>query len=113
MFQQRLLLAVMHRLGTGGGTGCGGSTGVAKRTTHRSLQQRREAHQRIRQAEDGLELSIASLEAQQTQQKTLAQHLAREVDRLSLQANAPPAPDRASHLQLVPWLPTQPERNAA
>ena len=83
------------------------------RERRRSLQQRREAHQRIKQAEDGLELSIASLEAQQAQQQALAQHMAREVDRLSLQANAPPAPDRASHLQLVPWLPTQPERDAA
>ena len=83
------------------------------RERRRSLQQRREAHQRIQQAEDGLEFSIASLEAQQAQQQALAQHMASEVDRLSLQANAPPAPDGASHLQLVPRSPTQPERDAA
>ena len=64
-----------------------------------------------------LELQRMSLEQKsslpEAQQQALAQHMAREVDRLSLQANAPPAPDRASHLQLVPWLPTQPERDAA
>jgi len=88
------------------------------RERRRSLQQRREAHQRIRQAKDGLERSIASLESQQAQQQALAQQLASEVDRLRLHAHASPAHaspahDQASHRQWLPCSSTQPERDAA
>ena len=85
------------------------------RERRRSLQQRRQAHQRIRGAEDGLEQSIASIQAEQAQLQGLAQRLQHEVGRLLELANAPTANDRADspaqHLQLV--LPAQPVLAAA
>jgi chromosome segregation ATPase len=77
------------------------------RDRRQALVQRREAHGRIRQAEDGLERSIANLESLQAQCDRLAEQLAEDVDRLRHLAASPPAPNangaaaRSMHLQLV------------
>jgi hypothetical protein len=77
------------------------------RDRRQALVQRREAHGRIRQAEDGLERSIAGLESLEAQGQRLAAELAADVDRLRHLAAMPPAtaapgaPPRAMHLQLV------------
>ena len=84
------------------------------RDRRQALVQRREAHGRIRQAEDGLERSIANLESLQAQCERLAEQLAGDVDRLRHLAAMPPAslspgaPPRSMHLQLV-----QPTASAA
>ncbi len=70
-----------------------------------ALQHRREAHERIRTAEGGLERSIHGLEAQESQMLRLSDRLAGEVDNLRRQAVMPPAgdtPARMPTLQLVP-----------
>jgi hypothetical protein len=72
-----------------------------------ALVQRREAHGRIRQAEDGLERSIAALESLEAQGQRLASQLETDVDRLRHLATMPPsaatpgAAPRSTHLQLV------------
>ncbi len=85
------------------------------RERRRAMLQRREAHERIRAAEDGLERGIADLETQETQLKDLASRLAAGVDSLRLRAASPRAADasRAPHLQLVPASTPQPVRGAA
>ena len=77
------------------------------RDRRQALVQRREAHGRIRQAEDGLERSIANLESLEAQAQRLAAQLETDVDRLRHLAAMPPAaagpgtPARSTHLQLV------------
>jgi hypothetical protein len=72
-----------------------------------ALVQRRESHARIREAEDGLERSIAGLESLETQCRRLGEQLAADVDRVRHLAVSPPtastpgAPPRSTHLQLV------------
>ncbi len=84
------------------------------RDRRQALVQRREAHGRIRQAEDGLERSIAGLESLEAQAQRLGAQLATDVDRLRHLAAMPPAsvtpgaPPRSMHLQLV-----QPAASAA
>jgi hypothetical protein len=63
------------------------------RERRRALAQRREAHGRVRQAEDGLESGIQALEAQQLQSQRLAASLAAEVDSLRILAATPPSQD--------------------
>lgn len=78
------------------------------RDRRQALVQRREAHGRIRQAEDGLERSIANLESLDAQAQRLGAQLETDVDRLRHLAAMPPAaatpgaPARSMHLQLVP-----------
>lgn len=82
------------------------------RERRRALGQRREAHGRVREAGDGLERSIQSVEALEVQARRLATSLAAEVDSLCILAATPPSPEadavptsgaagRAAHLQLV------------
>ncbi len=83
------------------------------RDRRQALAQRRESLTRIRQAEDGLERSIAGLESLETQCERLAGQLATDVDRLRHLATMPPSaasaasatatgvPPRPGHLQLV------------
>lgn len=70
---------------------------------HRAaLQQRRDAHARIRAAESGLERSIEDLQAQETQMQRLVERIAGEVDGLRQQAALPPQAGSAQpRLQLV------------
>jgi hypothetical protein len=76
------------------------------RDRRQALAQRRESLVRIRQAEDGLERSIAGLESLDAQCRRLASQLEADIDRLRHLAAMPPAagpglPPRAAHLQLV------------
>ncbi len=86
------------------------------RDRRQALAQRREAHGRIRQAEDGLERSIAALESLESQGQRLTAQLETDVDRLRRLAAMPPAAaepgapnapaaanasSRSTHLQLV------------
>ena len=80
------------------------------RERRRAVLQRRDAHQRIRAAEGGLEASILALQAQQTHLAQLAARIDAEVDKLRRLAASPPSADspaRSPHLQLVP-APLQP-----
>ena len=78
------------------------------RDRRQALVQRREAHGRIRQAEDGLERSIAGLESLELQGQRLRTQLEADVDQLRHLAAMPPAASspgalpRSTHLQLVP-----------
>ena len=75
------------------------------RERRRAVMQRRDAHERIRAAEDGLESSIRDLEAQLAQLSQLRERIAAEVDRARRLAACPPTPEtaqRSAHLQLVP-----------
>ncbi len=75
------------------------------RDRRQALVQRRESLARVRQAEDGLERSIAGLESLDVQCQSLARQLEADIDRLRRLAVVPPAPGqpaRAAHLQLVP-----------
>jgi len=75
------------------------------RERRRAVVQRRDAHERIRAAENGLETSIQELQAQQTRLAQLAERVAAEVDKARRLATCPPVVDgagRSSHLQLVP-----------
>ncbi len=84
------------------------------RDRRQALAQRRESLSRVRQAEDGLERSIASLESLDAQCQRLASQLETDIDRLRHLAAMPPAAagpgllPRATHLQLV-----QPAASAA
>ena len=74
------------------------------RDRRRAVMQRRDAHERIRAAEDGLESSIQALQAQMDQFTQLAGRITTEVDKLRRLAACPPVLDgaaRNSHLQLV------------
>lgn len=77
------------------------------RDRRQALVQRRESLARIRQAEDGLERSIAGLESLDAQCQRLASQLEADVDRLRHLAAMPPAAAtpvtaaRSTHLQLV------------
>lgn len=73
-----------------------------------ALLQRREAHHRIRSAEDGLTQGIADLLAEDARLAALAERLAADADGLRILAATPPATasavpdtDRMQHLQLV------------
>ena len=96
------------------------------RERRRAVMQRREAHQRIRAAEDGLERSIQDLELAQGQARALSHRLAAEVDTLRCLAACPPAATagagpaadsdsaaRTARLQLVQPSNTVPIRGAA
>ena len=84
------------------------------RDRRQALAQRRESLTRIRQAEDGLERSIAGLESLDASCLRLGSQLETDIDRLRHLAAMPPAaagpglPSRATHLQLV-----QPAASAA
>ena len=75
------------------------------RERRQALVQRREAHSRIRQAEDGLERSIAGIESVHAQGQRLVVHLEGETDALRRLAAMPPVATpgavRPGHLQLV------------
>ncbi len=79
----------------------------------RMLAQQRDAHARIRSAEDGLEHGIDSLVSQAARMQRLAHGLAADVDHLRLLAATPPpsvvmpaeATPRAARLQLVAGAP--------
>ncbi len=74
------------------------------RDRRQALVTRREAHGRVRQAEDGLERSIAGIESLDLQCQRLAAQLGADVDRLRQMAAMPNATGlgaRPSHLQLV------------
>ena len=86
------------------------------RDRRQALAQRRESLTRVRQAEDGLERSIAALASLQAQCERLASQLETDVDQLRHLAAMPPAaavaasaataataaaPPRPAHLQLV------------
>ena len=88
------------------------------RERRQALAQRRDAHDRIQSATDGLERGIAELEAAEAQWERLADRLAADVDRLRILAASPPLtepptepPVRTPYLQLVPT--AQPARGAA
>ena len=82
------------------------------RERRRSLAQRREAHGRVRSAEDGLAHGILDLAAQEAQLKRQASALVADVEALRLLAASPPhagaaapradSPLRPPRLQLVP-----------
>jgi hypothetical protein len=81
------------------------------RERRQAVLQRRDAHARIRSAEDGLERSITELEADAARWQRLAERLAADVDSLRALAATPPVADaqpRAPHLQLVLSPPQQP-----
>ena len=74
------------------------------RERRRAVMQRRDAHERIRAAEDGLEASIQAVQAQQARLTQLADRIAAEVDKVRRLAACPPGVDgtaRSSYLQLV------------
>jgi hypothetical protein len=77
------------------------------RDRRQALVQRRESLARIRQAEDGLERSIAGLESLDAQCQRLGSQLETDIDRLRHLAAMPPvasgpgAAPRSTHLQLV------------
>jgi hypothetical protein len=87
------------------------------RERRRAVMQRRDAHERIRAAENGLESSIQDLQAQQSQFTQLGERIAAEVEKGRRLAACPPVGDnasRSSHLQLVPPPPSaQPFRVVA
>ena len=93
------------------------------RERRRTLAQRREAHGRVRNAEDGLEHSILGLAAQETQMKRQASALATDLEALRGLAASPPraeaaapradGPPRQPRLQLVPGPAGLPARGAA
>ena len=87
------------------------------RERRRAVTQRRDAHERIRAAEYGLESSIQDLQARQAQFKQLGERIAAEVEKIRRLAACPPVVDgaaRSSRLQLVPSpSPTQPFRVVA
>ena len=87
------------------------------RERRRAVTQRRDAHERIRAAENGLESSIQDLQARQAQFKQLGERIAAEVEKIRRLAACPPVVDgaaRSSRLQLVPSpSPTQPFRVVA
>jgi hypothetical protein len=60
------------------------------RERRQSLQQRRDAHSRIRAAEDGLEFSIQDLEAREARTQRQIENLAKAVDKLRILAASPP-----------------------
>jgi septal ring factor EnvC (AmiA/AmiB activator) len=60
------------------------------RERRQSLQQRRDAHSRIRAAEDGLEFSIQDLEARESRTQRQIENLAKVVDKLRILAASPP-----------------------
>ncbi len=75
------------------------------RERRRAVLQRRDAHERIRAAESGLDENIQSLQAQHEDLKLLTGRIAGQVDSLCRLAACPPAIDpsgRPGHLQLVP-----------
>ncbi|MDT7837296.1 dynamin family protein [Aquabacterium sp. OR-4] len=73
------------------------------REHRKALQQRREAHGRIRDAESGLERSIADLEAQDARMARLAESIDAEFDRVRRRAAMAPSADTGAspRLQLV------------
>ena len=88
------------------------------RERRRMLAQQREAHARIRTAEGGLELGLASLAGRVAQLQRLAVGLAADVHSLRLLAATPPplqfdAGLRPARLQLVPGAATLPVCGAA
>ena len=93
------------------------------RERRRTLAQRREAHGRVRNAEDGLEHSILGLAAQETQMKRQASALAADLEALRGLAASPPqaeaaapgadGPPRQPRLQLAPGPAGLPARGAA
>ena len=86
------------------------------RERRRAVSQRREAHERIRGAEDGLERGIQELEAQTAEQHALRERLGADVDRMRRLAACPPAADgsaRPWRLQLVANTAPKPIRGAA
>jgi hypothetical protein len=88
------------------------------RERRRMLAQQREAHARIRTAENGLEHSIDSLVGQAAQWQRLSNALCADVDSLRLLAATPPplpadALPRPARLQLVPGASAVPVRGAA
>ena len=62
------------------------------RERRRALMQRREAHARVREAENGLELSIQALESLRLQSQRLQASLTQEIDSLRMLAASPPPP---------------------
>ena len=75
------------------------------RERRRAVMQRRDSHERIRAAENGLEASIQDLQAQLAQFTQLGERIAAEVEKVRRLAACPPVLDsaaRSSHLQLVP-----------
>ena len=75
------------------------------RERRRAVVQRRDAHERIRAAENGLEASIEALQAHQARLVQLAERVGAEVEKARRLAACPPVVDgagRSSHLQLVP-----------
>ena len=72
------------------------------RERRRALAQRREAHARVRLAEDGLEASIQAIEAQQLQTQRLRASLAVEIDSLRTLAATPPQPAAARRAKAAP-----------
>jgi len=108
----RLLLARLRGVFEGAASAIeqwGQATGSAIdeqfRERRRQLRQQRDAHARIRAAEDGLERGIDDLDASAQQLKRLAERLAAEVDALQRLAGQPSTGDaapRAPALQLVP-----------
>ena len=95
------------------------------RERRRMLAQQREAHSRIRTAEDGLQQGIDGLAGQAAQLQHLARSLAIDVDSLRLLAATPPSPSpspppvpadavpRPARLQLVPGAAATALRGAA
>ncbi|MEK8049431.1 dynamin family protein [Ideonella sp. DXS22W] len=85
------------------------------REHRKALQQRREAHARIRDAESGLERSIADLQGQEERLQRLAEDIDAELDRLRRRAAAAPGGDSAAspRLQLVTPADTAAARGAA
>jgi hypothetical protein len=73
------------------------------REHRKGLQQRRDAHTRIRDAESGLERSIADLLAQEDRLQRLSENIAAELDRVRRRAASPPSADAGGlpKLQLV------------
>jgi len=76
------------------------------REHRRGLRQRREAHARIRAAENGLETSIADIVQEQSQLGQAAQRMAAEVEALRRLAATPPSDTAPGQprLRLVPTL---------
>ncbi len=75
------------------------------RERRRAVLQRRDAHERIRAAEGGLDENIQALQAQHDDLKQLVGRIAAQVDALCRLAACPPVIDasgRPAHLQLVP-----------
>ena len=94
----------------------GGQIDEQFRERRRLLAQQRDAHGRVRSAEEGLEQGIDALVAQASQLQRLAHRLAADVDGLRrVAATLPPtdAVPRAARLQLVPGVASAAARGAA